>query len=361
MWQFTRTFIINDNKGKLTNSDNEKVKFFTETTGNILYVDNMVNLNKKQIVSAYKTLGAEGLNDQVSVDLTNAASDLEAGDLIRLVVTLGQEGRVISTYNDAYPEHSKQIFLEAAFPTGGDAEDLASLFIKGFKKVYGNQEGLFATIEADGESTSKICINAADEYTRVKNVRLVKVNVAAPSTNLTGYGDYTVLLEADAKDFGKTTEDIVYCQKGKLGIGTTNYIIQNLQLPSTANTSPFSAANRDERPVPNGVYTQYTIETVTDRRHIGHQVTGALDHSLTTDVFFVLGDPEVEGTAANEFETELKALVGDEFIQLSYSTAEIANTHYHVGFEISASESEVESAPATVDAEAVYENNMLGD
>ena len=356
MWQFTRTFIINDNKGKLTNADDEKVKFFTETSANIMYVDNMVNLNKKQVVSAYKTLGAEGQNEQVSVDLTNAVDALEAGDLIRLVVTLGQEGRVISTYNDAYPDHSKQIFLEAVYPTNGDAEALASLFIKGFKKVYGNQEGLFAAIDADSDA-AKICINASDEYTRVKNVRLVKVNVPTPSTNLTGYGDYTVLLEADAKDFG---EDIVYCQKGKLGIGTTNYIIQNLQLPSTANVSPFSAANRDERPVPNGVYTQYTIELVTDRRHIGHQVTGALDHSLTTMVFFVLGDPE-EDTPAKEFEDELKALLGDDFIQLSYSETAIADTHYHVGFETSSDESTVESAPATVDAEAVYESNMLGN
>ena len=77
-------------------------------------------------------------------------------------------------------------------------------------------------------------------------------------------------------------------------------------------------------------------------------------------VFFVLGDP-AEDDPAKAFETELTALVGAEAIQLSYQAAAIDDAHYHVGFESNASESEVESAPATVDAEAVYENNMIGD
>ena len=71
-------------------------------------------------------------------------------------------------------------------------------------------------------------------------------------------------------------------------------------------------------------------------------------------IFFVL-----EGDTTDAFEAELEKIF--ENIQKSSDFTAIDDAHYHVGFESNASESEVESAPATVDAEAVYENNMLGN
>ena len=70
-------------------------------------------------------------------------------------------------------------------------------------------------------------------------------------------------------------------------------------------------------------YDQYTIECVSERRHIGSQVFGAIDKSLTTYVFFV--EQSIPGTSGNttskDFETALASVLPNNQQELPHPEA----------------------------------------
>lgn len=276
MFQFTREFIINDNEGKLAGG-----KKFVGEDG-ILKVDHMINIKAKDVCSAYKSEGeAEALE---VLEITPADTDavIKKGDVVRLVLTLGQDGRVISTFNDQYPEHSRSFFYEAK--AAADATVPVADLVDAIKKEAALFESPFFTAE---EAAGKLTLKALDCYTRFNEVRIVKVPTDDQSmvgAVLTGYLDYEVVVALDRK----ALLDGGYLKtEGSTGKNTTNYIVHNMRLLTGANINPYGV-NIDERPLPKSIYDQYTLELVTERRHIGHQVMGAVDQSLVTVIFFVL-------------------------------------------------------------------------
>ena len=304
MWQFTREFIINDNEGKLNGK-----RFIAD--GEILKVDHMINVKAKDVCSAYKAEGEAEANEVVKITAPTLESDtLKVGDVIRLVLVLGQEGRVISTFNDQYPEHGRTFLYEALVKEADTLplEDLAAAI----KKEAAMFESPFFTVVEEDESSSEstaageLTLAALDCYTRFEEVRIVKVplDVERPvGAVLTGYQDYVVLVEADRKallsdESGES--DVTLVTEGNTGKNTTNYIIHNLRLQTAANINPYGT-NMDERPLPKSLYDQYTLELVTERRQIGHQVMGAIDQSLVTVIFFV------HSSVSGEFKSALEA------------------------------------------------------
>ena len=164
MFQFTREFIINDNEGKLAGG-----KKFVGEDG-ILKVDHMINIKAKDVCSAYKSEGeAEALE---VLEITPADTDavIKKGDVVRLVLTLGQDGRVISTFNDQYPEHARSFFYEAK--AAADATVPVADLVNAIKKEAALFESPFFTAE---EATGKLTLKALDCYTRFNEVRIVKV------------------------------------------------------------------------------------------------------------------------------------------------------------------------------------------
>lgn len=293
MYQFTREFIINDNKGKL----NGGKKFYVNTDSETLMVDHMCNIRKQDVAHIYKSIGLPENTENFVLDFSSIKT-LKKDEVIRLVMTLGQENRVHPLFNDNYPDHTQTFIYETTI--SADKEDPTAGLVKAMNAERNRFENLYFTVDSNNKVTLMDC------YTRLVGLRLVKVpanhdanaNLAA---QLTGYQDYEVLGGIDYKnrqEIINAAAGITSFNAGDAGANTTNYIVQNMRLLTDANINPYGV-NMDERPLPKSVYDQYTVEMVTERRHIGHQVMGAIDHSLVTIVFFV-----IQSESAN-FEAEL--------------------------------------------------------
>ena len=76
-------------------------------------------------------------------------------------------------------------------------------------------------------------------------------------------------------------------------------------------------------PTPGGVYTQFTIRMCKDRDGIAGGVVGQRATSVTTHVFYVLGDSSTSATPAYAFKGLLTTLMGDNASKI-LSTADDA-------------------------------------
>lgn len=347
MYQFTREFIINDNEGKLTGAK----RFIAED--HILKVDHMINIKADDVCSAYKSVGVAASNETIDIDLSSLT--VEKDKLYRLALVLGQEGRVISTYNDQYPEHSRSFLYEAVAKNTTGAS-LAESFASAIKKEIALFESSFFTVE---ETSGVITLSAPDCYTRFNKVCLAKVPTDRDDmvgAVLTGYLDYDVVLEADRKALLDGTVTELTLTEGNVGKNTTNFIIHNMRLLTAANINPYGV-NMDERPLPKSVYDQYTFELVTERRNTGHQVMGAVDHSLVTVIFFVLH------SLASEFETALTAagITPEVVAQPQPVKKVIATTKYADAAAEDAAAAITVPTKATLPAESVDGTNPTAD
>lgn len=309
MFQFTREFIINDNEGKLTGGKRFLVtaKDGKSTGTDIMFVDNMINIRKQDVNAIYKHAYEPEVKEKVVA--TIPAQTITGPTLYRLVVTLGVQGKTTATFNDYYPDHSRHLFYEYLAQNGDGASAVAAGLKASFEHekntLWGSEKFMDLTV-----SGAAVTIEAPDCYTRVKEVRLVTVptdkqtNVGAV---LTGYEDYDIVLKWERKE---GTTSAVTLTPGAEGVGNTVQILKNMRLQTAANLNPYGL-DMEERPVPKGKYDQYTVEIVTERRHIGHDVMGSVGTSLTTVVFYVL---KVESTCEDVenpsalFEAELAKL-----------------------------------------------------
>lgn len=357
MFQFTREFIINDNKGKLLKkgtgeTPDEKVKFLYDEASETLLVDNLVNIRKQDVFSIWKNPHQDEAYDKVVVT-PDPGIQLAEGDLVRLVITLGQEGRVISTFNDSYPDHSRQLFGEAVVKA--DKKVPIADLINSIKNSRGYASEEYVTLTG----TDTLTIEAKDCYTRVKGIRLVQVTPTATDGIACCHQPdaEVVLIKVGRKEMlGAGEQGVVLETEGTEGAGTVTRILKNMRLLTAANIDPFGT-QKDERPVPGGKYTQYTVEMVTEHRHIGHQIMGAVDKSLSTIIFFV------EEGAVSAFEAALENLGeyteavvaktgADDIIATTVGGGEASAQagNYNLGTRVSEVEAAVEELTGKVDA-----------
>lgn len=311
MFQFTRDFIINDNIGHLKNEKGELVRFKTVDCGSdkCLLIDGAgVNLYKRFVKSASVHKFHPAVNEKLEIatlaDIANTLpteAPLKKGDVIRLVLNLGQEGREISTFNDNSQHHTRQYFYEGTVCKDGELDDAIDEIMRGYKRDLALSDLRYFTMDYDG---TKLAITCNDCYTRIFSIRIVRVNKVGDRRMMgesrTGYKDYDVMFLAGRKDrkdyhwetlpgFPGDYEGVVSYTftEGSEGNGTVARLIKNMRVPTFEHMDWFGTM-RDELPVPSGEYDQYMIEYVTPRRQIGHQVFGSYnDASLVTFVFFV--------------------------------------------------------------------------
>lgn len=301
MYQFTREFIVNDNKGKLNGGH----RFFLDK--DVFKLQGGCNIRKQDVNAVYKAVGADEAVEHIVWTPTDAKNIIKAGDIIRLTIVLGQENRVHPLFNDYYPDHTQTFFYEA------EADTDHTVPVAALNKAIAAEKNRFENVYfSANDNATTIDLTLMDCYTRLESIRLVVVHTNVDPTkvvasNLTAYEDWDVVEElkdrkaiVDAvanneKGFASTTTAL-----GSAGKFTTNYLVQNVRLLTDAAINPYGI-NKDERPLPRSVYNQYMVECISERRHIGHQVMGSIDHSLTTFVFFVLNDANL----IQEFETAL--------------------------------------------------------
>ncbi len=312
MFEFTREFIINDNIGHLDTGKDKKFVF--DTQANAFLVERMVNVRAKDIVSIHRTKALKGENESAVVDFAEIKSaDIKKDDVMRLIITIREQGRVLSIVNDQYPWHSKQYFFEFTASADGALASNDATAVANVAKHNAALEDMDRLIDISA-SGKDLSILARDPYTRIHSIEIVKVPLDAAQpvgAVYTGYQDYVKVLDFKRSALTKnendhTKENVpasgnpkVVFQKGYEGAGNVAQLLKNNRLLTAANIDPYGL-NKDERPVPGKLYDQFVVEQVSERRHIGSQVFGAIDHSLTTYVFFV------EQSIANDFEDELK-------------------------------------------------------
>ena len=304
MFQYTTETIINSNEGHLKGAGSITGKRFAAVAldatdglkagADALLIDGVGMFLADKISAAYKNAYAAAVNEVAVITIPAATA---AGKVMRLRVGLRQSGISTSNYADAQLRHIKPFFYEIEGSTTA-ADNAAALAELINKEMQLTDFGYFKA-EASGAS---LTLTAADCYTRFNEISLVEVHEAedSPATlNITGWQDFDSKI--DWKRDADTATDAVALTPGSEGAGTVARLIKDLRLPTDANTNPF-APDMGGKPVPGGKYTQFTLEYVTDRRHIGGQVMGALDKSITTHIFFI------ESAALSDFEAALTAI-----------------------------------------------------
>lgn len=302
MWQYSTETIINSNSGKLPGGvralflDEQGAVTTTPTVTSTLLIDGAETLKVKYITRVVQTPYLAEVKEKATIDLTGV--NYPAG-VARLMVRLREEGRESASFQNAYLRHERPVLVECAVAgsdatTDNRAADAAAI-VAAVKKALRHEEKYF-TIAA---AANVITLTAVDCY-----VRFAKIQLATPSAapagsgaKLLGFEDYVVIAE------GKVIEH------GSEGNGTVRRLIKNLRIPTEAATSPW-AADMGGKPIPGGKYDQFLIEYVTPRHHIGSQVVGAVDNSMTNHILFL------EKTGAAAIIALLKSLDGVNGIAL---------------------------------------------
>lgn len=295
MWQYTTETIINSNKGRLVDGHRfailgaadgkDKVQYKADgsydkvdssvSSEDFLMIDGVNSFKIKYISAIYRSQYRDP--EKAQAKIAKPATVASKDEVLRLIVTLREEGRSTSYMQNAYLRHHKNFFYEIK-STGVWADDVEKLKTLVNKEMALTDFDFFkASIEGSGNS-AKLVLEAKDYYIRFAEApRIDKIN-AAPAVQkgaYLGFQDYTAYAEGSIE------------VAGDLGAGTVDHLIKDLRLPSNANINPFGPDNGG-KPVPGGRYNQYLIEYMTDRHHVAGGVMGSVNEkSLTSHILFI--------------------------------------------------------------------------
>lgn len=271
MFEFTREFILNDAS---------EVK----AVGGVLQVPRMINIEKNKVHSIHHAPHFPAVEESLALNVKDKNGTL--------IITIGQEGRVISLVSSRDAQNQKDYIFN------GTPAD--------WKRQFERQEAMEdmdrlidITISANNETMT---IKALDCYTRVLKVTLVYVEDKVEKTLEWSRKAYWQKAANNTLDGPEWTGELT---PGTVGMGTVALLQNNNRLLTAANIFPYGF-DRDERPIPHGQYDQYTIQYVSERRHQTAGVFGAIDHSLVTLVFFV------EKNAKTDWVKELTTFCGED-------------------------------------------------
>lgn len=264
MFEFNREFIINNNVGPLTVGSDKGKRFGYDATAKVLKVGKMINIEAAKVHSIHRAPYYPEVCESVKLDVTGLDGTL--------VITISQEGRIISLVSDRLAHHTKDYIFNgtpaqwhAQFERQAAMEDMDRLIDV---TVIGND----------------LLIEAKDCYTRIDKV----VYEGTTTKTWTRVGEFKAALQGNW-----TTGDFV---SGTEGMGTVTRILKNMRLQTNAHLSAHGF-DMDERPLPGGKYEQWTIQYVSERRHQSGEVFGSINHSLVTLIFFIEKDVVSEWAA----------------------------------------------------------------
>lgn len=278
MFELNREFIINNNNGPLTSGK----RFEYDATAKVLKVGKMINIEADKVRSIHRAPYYPEVSEVVTLPVTGLNGTL--------VISIGQEGRVISLVSDRFANHTKDYIFN------GTPAQWASQFER--QAAMEDMDRLIdVTVDPAGDT---LTISAKDCYTRIEKVvydgatkqvweRADKYKKETLRTN-TWAGDTLV--------------------PGTEGMGTVTRILKNMRLQTNAHLSAHGF-DMDERPLPGGEYEQWTIQYVSERRHQSGEVFGSINHSLVTLIFFVEKGVIGKGSSDNLWDHVLTQLATD--------------------------------------------------
>ena len=259
MFEFNREFIINNNVGPLTVGTDKGKRFGYDAAAKVLKVGKMINIEAAKVHSIHRAPYYPEVCESVKLDVTGLDGTL--------VITISQEGRIISLVSDRLAHHTKDYIFngnpaqwQAQFERQAAMEDMDRL--------------IDVTV-----SGTDLLIEAKDCYTRIDKV----VYEGATAKTWNRVGEFKTALQGT---WTTGTGDFV---PGTEGMGTVTRILKNMRLQTNAHLSAHGF-DMDERPLPGGKYEQWTIQYVSERRHQSGEVFGSINHSLVTLIFFIEKD-----------------------------------------------------------------------
>lgn len=268
MFQFTTETIINSN----LDSNGVSTKF--SGANNTLSVLRVGNFKKSEVVSVYKRPYSAAVNETL---VETISGTVDATKTYRLVVELMLQGLASSDFADHTSFNHKNIFIEVSGVA--TAADLATAF----KTKLANQNLMtgfnFITLTNSGAAMT---FTATNSYIRFKTIQIQELLAGTGSTitgnMLTGYDNWTLYFDL--------LTDPTSWTKGVEGFGTVAWITKNLRLPTYENVR-FAGLALEERPIPGGQYTQYSIRVSNSRTGIGLSAVGQQVTSITDHIFYV--------------------------------------------------------------------------
>ena len=265
MFEFNREFIINNNVGPLTVGTDKGKRFGYDATAKVLKVGKMINIEAAKVHSIHRAPYYPEVCEKVTLSLTpTLPTDRFEGTL---VVTIAQEGRIISLVSDRLAEHTKDYIFN------GKPADWINQFNR--QAAMEDMDRLI-DIELVGGDLE---IRAKDCYTRIVKV----VYDAANGTNIEPSCTWNRVTTFQPLITSSWAGSLV---PGTEGMGTVTRILKNMRLQTNAHLSAHGF-DMDERPLPGGKYEQWTIQYVSERRHQSGEVFGSINHSLVTLIFFI--------------------------------------------------------------------------
>jgi len=212
----------------------------------------------------WKTAGNNPVKEVATITLPSG----QTAGTYRLELALEVSGSYPITLDRWAINKGKPIYVEFLVgSTQTTADNLATtalpLIQRGMKK--NNGEAVLDVTFTKGTGT--IIVTAQNEYLKIKNATVTKLDAAGENYNSIG------------ATFVTTTP-------GKEGFGTAWSLLKNYRIP-TQEATRFQGEDQDETPVAGILYNQYTFEYTAERNFTGSDAVGQKLTSKTTHVLFV--------------------------------------------------------------------------
>ena len=257
MNNFTTETIINTN-------------LFSAANG-VLKVKKVGNYKAADVVSVFKQPGSNAVKEIAAITIPVG----DAAKTYRLQIIVKQVGANVSEFANSLTRNNKILQFEVA--GNATAATMATALEAAIKAYNRDSKNAKCTVSLN---TATLTLTGVDEYIRFASVEFHEL-----VESVTGYDSFEV----------KATGTV--STPGSEGFGTPRWIMQHLRMPTLENTG-WTALHQDERPIPGGLYTQYSLKQAVKRGELqGMGAVGQEMTSVTTHVFYVLN-----GTVSAAFE-----------------------------------------------------------
>ena len=298
MYQFTTSTILNSNLD--SNGTTAKISGSAAAFG----VTRVGTFKKANIVSVYKRPYAAGVKEVANLTVASGT----AGLVYRLTIDVRLSQQTDSEYANFSLSFRKPVVVEIVGAASADTNaDAFIAQINGLKDRFGS-----SYIVATKGAANHIILTATNNNQRFYSI--VQEEELAIGANSIIQPEYKVVAGGILNGL-TAVNGVVLTAAGSVGFGDDEYMIRSIMLPTYENSRYFGT-NKEERPVLNGNYTQYTLRySITKDGQDGIVAGGT---SITTHVFYASTTQlaSVGVTVAQAFEAALSTTLASGLIQL---------------------------------------------
>lgn len=237
----------------------------------------------------YKTEPVDGQNTKVTIK-----ADPLKGLHVQILIELGLDRDYRGDYGSALWYFRKPMLVDLVLSS--TKADAAAQLVKAFKSVIPD-DYKFASVSAESDSAKQgVIIEGSDCYIKIRKIVISKTEVQSNGedkvTELECFYGTSALAAAD----GTYLADY---RKNKVEVGTYDYMLHNLRLPTYENLR-FTSPSVVEMPIKGKKYTQYSFEYCVPRPGLGGlSAVGQTTSSTTIHTFYV--NEDVDTTFASYF------------------------------------------------------------